>query len=978
MAKDKTSNLEERLSNINKRLFETEKNFNALYSRSSSSHKFLDSLESSIDQMEKEILALRAKNLDLQKKSHDYFIKLSAKKSELNQSNIESIALKKDLATANSLVKKLKISHASIETMNNSIKAKLDNQINEKKKLDEEFAVVVKAKENLLKEKERIFKDKTELKESIIALEAKDKSYEKLSREHEIKEKKLKKDYEKLEKNNQNLNLKNNELLNKQKNLESENKSLARNRNSFEKLFLETKTKLGNLEDNIKELKSSSDLMSVSVVEKDNHINNIQMQLFEANQFRESIINSKYWKIYNFAKKWVIRFSNPIRSSRNLYKRFEKYKPKKSQNYLESIGVNHFRPRTSRQEIKKEYFVSKHDNTYKTEILKTICFYLPQFHEIKENNEWWGKGFTEWTNVKSAKPVFDGHYQPRIPHNDLGYYKLTNKTVLRKQTEAAKKYGIYGFCFYHYWFAGKRLLEKPVDIFIRDKQNDFPFCLCWANENWTRRWDGKDSDILIAQNHSEEDDINFIKDLKKYITDDRYIKINNKPLIIIYRPSLLPNAKETASRWRKWSKDEGIGNIYLAYTQSFETEDPRKYGFDAAIEFPPNNADIQEISHNVKIKSDFSGNIWNWNDLLERSKNITQKKYKFFNSVTPSWDNTARKKNNASILIGNNPTKFNQWVRNASLNVLKNPLLNKNEKFLFVNAWNEWAEGAYLEPDNVFGYSYLNALKQGMISAEQKNFKISKLENTVGIVIHAFYPDVLEEIIKKIKLIKGHKFKLYVSSIKDNEKSVNEILKKSKLSFHLEINENKGRDILPFLKIINQVKKDKIDLILKLHTKKTKHREDGAQWRNDLMNQLLSPRRFEFNIKKMRNPRYKFGIIGPERHVVSMDTYIGSNLENLLKLSKAIGVDENEMMQLPFVAGSMFFANTKIFEPILNLGLKDDDFDAERGQVDGTIMHAIERLFTISAHAGGWEISSTESAAKANVNKSYGFAEASN
>ena len=159
MAKDKTSNLEERLSNINKRLFETEKNFNALYSRSSSSHKFLDSLESSIDQMEKEILALRAKNLDLQKKSHDYFIKLSAKKSELNQSNIESIALKKDLATANSLVKKLKISHASIETVNNSIKAKLDNQINEKKKLDEEFAVVVKAKENLLKEKERIFKD---------------------------------------------------------------------------------------------------------------------------------------------------------------------------------------------------------------------------------------------------------------------------------------------------------------------------------------------------------------------------------------------------------------------------------------------------------------------------------------------------------------------------------------------------------------------------------------------------------------------------------------------------------------------------------------------------------------------------------------------------------------------------------------------------------------------------------------------------
>jgi O-antigen biosynthesis protein len=354
--------------------------------------------------------------------------------------------------------------------------------------------------------------------------------------------------------------------------------------------------------------------------------------------------------------------------------------------------------------------------------VRLIAFYLPQFHPVPENNEWWGDQFTEWTNVKPTQPQFEGHYQPRVP-GELGYYDLLDPAIQRRQVELAKLYGIAGFCFYFYWFGGKRLLEEPVDNFFKDQSLDLPFCLCWANENWARTWDGLDSEILIAQRHSPDDDLAFIQHVARYMRDERYIRVEGKPLLLVYRPGLLPSARGTAKRWRSWCRQNGIGEIYLAYTQSFDSVDPQEYGFDAAIEFPPNNSSAPNITKTVKSINPIGCTVYDWQFFVNRSYKYQKPRYMLFRSVCPSWDNTARRKSKGTVFLNSSPLGYEEWLANAiseSCARIRKP----DERLVFVNAWNEWAEGAYLEPDQCYGYAYLDATRKALLAESARRILV--------------------------------------------------------------------------------------------------------------------------------------------------------------------------------------------------------------------------------------------------------------
>ena len=350
---------------------------------------------------------------------------------------------------------------------------------------------------------------------------------------------------------------------------------------------------------------------------------------------------------------------------------------------------------------------------------KALAFYLPQFHPIEENDIWWGKGFTEWNNVAKAKPQFSDHDQPRFP-TELGYYDLRIPKIQEQQVELAKEYGIHGFCFYYYWFSGKKLLDMPLSSFMANDNIDFPFSICWANENWTRCWDGSENEALIEQEHSFENSMQFLEDIKPIISHPNYIKVNNKPFLIIYRPEIIPEIKTVLAEWRVKAKSWGLEGLYIGAVNSFgyENEDD---GFDSLIEFHPHSIDAAQVNDYVDVASDFSGNVYSYDNVVKNAitrRELWSKDIILHPGVMMGWDNTARRGNAAHIYYGCNPDVFNYWLNDAVAYARKHA---RDERFVFINAWNEWAEGTYLEPDLKYGRQYLQAVKSALTKSEYHN-----------------------------------------------------------------------------------------------------------------------------------------------------------------------------------------------------------------------------------------------------------------
>ena len=355
--------------------------------------------------------------------------------------------------------------------------------------------------------------------------------------------------------------------------------------------------------------------------------------------------------------------------------------------------------------------------------MKIIAFYLPQFHEIPENNQWWGKGFTEWTNTRKATPLFKNHYQPHTPLNN-NYYNLLDDGVLEKQIDIAKKYGVDAFCFYHYWFkGGKKLLEKPLEYVLANKSLDFPFCICWANESWSRRWDGSNKEILIEQDYDDDENWkNHFYYLKQFFEDERYIKIDGHPVMLIYKPQEIPELSKKLSVWNFLAKQHGFGRIiFISQYPQVNKEIERL--FDYNIEFEPEYTATEIRNHKFRFlfknplalfsmlysKLFLTLKIRHYKKLsYKRFSNISSKRIIAANHLPglfTSWDNTPRRKNGGIVYHGSSPMLFKRY---ASIQISK--AKSNNCPFVFVNAWNEWAEGAHLEPDDKYGYDYLEAL----------------------------------------------------------------------------------------------------------------------------------------------------------------------------------------------------------------------------------------------------------------------------
>lgn len=373
----------------------------------------------------------------------------------------------------------------------------------------------------------------------------------------------------------------------------------------------------------------------------------------------------------------------------------------------------------------KPYDSTYEDDAYKEEKdidteIKAIAFYLPQYHSIPENDKWWGEGFTEWTNTKKATPKYKGHYQPRIPHKDIGYYKLDDIETIKKQVKIAKAHGVYGFCFYYYWFSGKRLLEKPLDLLLEHKEIQMPFCICWANENWTRTWSGNKEDILIQQEYKKDDPDLFIQDAAKYIADERYIKIGEKPLIIVYNSMEIPDCESLFEKWRALARKNGIGEIeiWACYTDNSITEKLLKEGhINAVVDFPPRNSGCEDKIY-VKHLSDGKDEICIYDyRMLVKSYLARYKKWSNFSNHYPTcmmaWDNSPRKEVGWHSFYGFSQKWFYKWLK--GMISLSRKHFDIDHRYLFINAWNEWGEGTYLEPDEKYGYVNINTFSEALL-----------------------------------------------------------------------------------------------------------------------------------------------------------------------------------------------------------------------------------------------------------------------
>ena len=574
------------------------------------------------------------------------------------------------------------------------------------------------------------------------------------------------------------------------------------------------------------------------------------------------------------------------------------------------------------------------------------AFYLTQFHPIPENNINWGKGFTEWTNTTKTIPYFLGHHQPKLPLE--GFYDLRVEENLCVQSETASNYGIDCFCFYFYWFQGRKVLEKPLNSFLAKASGNNSFSLLWANENWTRNWDGQDSEIIISQRYEEEDCILFCKDICFYIIHPNYYRSNGKPVLYIYRPSSIPNAYEWIDQIRKYFKENYGLELVIGIVQYLPHDKlPQLYGADLILQFPPNGFKGMALTTPPpKMQRTTSDDylVLNYQSMIDENQSL-EYPGEVVRTSFPAWDSSPRKKNGWATFTGASPDTFQTWLTNN----LRSASLDNSLSLTLVNAWNEWAEGACLEPERLHGYEYLHAVRDARLHyALDKQCLSWSQVHTKCIAAHIYYDEAVERVANRMKMYSDH-CDLYITThpkgLCVRAAKIYSILPNARIL----VTENRGRDVRPFLELLNTFQDLDFDYsyICKIHGKISEHRRDGVDWFDNVVEKLLPTQQNEreYLLSFLNNQAHDtFGLMAPAGHVISFNEYLGGNqiwtkmLQSYLAFNKPVTVPNL------FVAGTMFWAGRTICKKLVN-HFTVDRFDEEDGQLDETLAHAYERVF---------------------------------
>lgn len=378
--------------------------------------------------------------------------------------------------------------------------------------------------------------------------------------------------------------------------------------------------------------------------------------------------------------------------------------------------------------------------------IQVLSYYLPQFHPIPENDLWHGKGFTEWTKVRAATPLFRGHYQQHIPHPDLGYYLLDTPAVLKQQADMMLKAGVHGQVFYHYWFTGKLILEEPARMLLDNPDIPMPFCFCWANENWTRRWDGNEQEILLRQEYSAEDARAFIRYLIPFFRDARYIRVENRPMLFVYRPASLPGDGEYVRIWREECLSADVEEPYIVAVLTRGAESPAQFAMDGGAERVLHDwtaGAVQDMRASLSAYTPLEGSVLDYGEVASHyCAQPSSDHFTHFRSLIPHWDNTARYANDAYMVHGSSPLRFQEWLEHIIAAERQN--LPADRRFVLINAWNEWAEGAHLEPDTRYGYAYLNAVGRALSGIRYGRDPMPNAVDVSALTMHLSLPGYIQ------------------------------------------------------------------------------------------------------------------------------------------------------------------------------------------------------------------------------------------